>query len=86
MSIMNSNFVGSSSSSISTTNQELVENGVAYLCFDFYNKQDCIVQINKSENIFLFAGQGFKFSSNLDYIFSFKIVTDNVVFNFIAKK
>lgn len=86
MKTMNSNFVGSSTESISIANQEIVENGATYLNFDFYNKQDCIVQINKSSNIFLFAGQGFKYQSNCDSIFSFKIVTAGVTFNFIGKK
>ena len=86
MKTMNSNFIGSPTELISTANKELVENGASYLSFDFYNKEDCVVQINNSENIFLFAAQGFSFTSNIDYIFSFKIVTANVTFNFIAKQ
>ena len=86
MNNMNSNFVGSATASLSTANKEIVTNGTTYINFDFYNKQDCVVQINKSENIFLFAGQGFNFVSNMDSIFSFKIVTANIDYNFIAKK
>ena len=86
MKTMKSNFVGVSTSLVSIANQEIVQNGITYTNFDFYNKQDCVVQINKSENIFLFAGQGFHYESINDSIFSFKIVTVGVTFNFIGKK
>lgn len=86
MKTFKSNFKGSASESISTLNQELVENGITYKNFDFYNKEACTVQINKSNNIFLSAGQGFSYQSENDSIFSFKIVTVGVTFNFIGKK
>ena len=86
MKTLKSNFIGSNVSTVSTANQEIVTNGITYTSFNFYNKQDCVIQINKSQNIFLFAGQGFNYQSNDDSIFSFKIVTVGVTFNFIGKK
>ncbi|AEO93617.1 gp358 [Bacillus phage G] len=81
-----SGFLGSSSILVSTVNTELVESGVHFKEFSFFNYQSCTIQINDSEPIYLAAEQGFSYSTYKEdkLIYSFVINNADVSYNWIG--
>ena len=77
-------FLGSPSILISGSSQELVDPGVSFHKFSFYNHQECTISINGSEPIFLVAKQGFSSDRHDKLISSFIINESGVPFNWIG--
>lgn len=82
-------YFGSADWTISDTiGQDLIadyktSNGFTHLTtneFDFYNLEECVIQVNGSTNILLAAKEGF----NDKGVFSFKIMTANVTYKYQA--
>ncbi|AEO93627.1 gp368 [Bacillus phage G] len=81
-----SGFLGSPSILVSTANVELVEDGVNFKEFSFFNYQSCTIQINDSSPIYLAAEQGFSYASlhNGKLLYSFIINNADVSYNWIG--
>ncbi len=85
-------FLGSAALETSVANAEIVPSAPAdwtddlytFYKFDFYNDQDCTVKINGGNAIFLRAGQGFNSDVTDADITSFKIVENNITYNWFG--
>ena len=84
-------YIGSEKLMTSKKNEEVIPNPpsnwtVPYTLynFQFKNKQDCTVTINKHRSIFIEAGDGFTIEANHPPITSFVIKEADVIYNWIA--
>lgn len=84
--------IGSANLQISVANAEIVPNSpetwinvvYSFKEFDFLNDQDCHIIVDGADAIFLRANQGFKYSSEINRIKSFKIVEAGIGYNWLA--
>jgi hypothetical protein len=89
--IIGSGYIGSPSLQTSTANQEIIPtkpagwtHGYNLYKFSFMNDQDCVVVINNLAPIFLRAGQGMNVDNMDSPVWSFKITTSGITFNFVG--
>src|SRR5690606_5395483 len=85
-------YIGTDSIKTSTSNQEIIPppkegHTVPTNCykFSFRNLDDCRVQINNGNTLFLAANQGFNVDDQDPPIWSFIILDANIQYNWIAK-
>lgn len=86
-----SGYIGSPALQTSVANQEIIPPkpnnwvlGYQLYKFSFINTEACTIIINGGDPIYLRANQGFAIDQNDKKITSFKIVEDNVTYNYIA--
>lgn len=77
-------FIGSPNVITSSKDQELVQKGIVFHKFSFFNYATCTVSINGSEPIYLAAEQGFNSDSSDAKIKSFIIIESGINFNWIG--
>jgi hypothetical protein len=85
-------FLGSAELETSVANAEILPEApeawtndlYTFYKFDFYNDQICTVKINGGDAIYLRAGQGFNSDIGDADIISFKIVEDNITYNWFG--
>lgn len=77
-------FIGSPSVLESSENQELVQKGIVFHKFSFFNYTTCTVSINGSDPIYLAAEQGFNSDSSDAKIKSFIIINGGINFNWVG--
>lgn len=84
MSNLNSGFLGSPAIITSTAEQELVEKGIFYHKFSFFNYETCTISINGSDPIYLAAEQGFSSDFHDVLVKSFIIKEANIRHNWVG--
>ena len=85
------NYFGSAELLTSVGNEDLIvakktSLGRSYLettYFQFYNVEDCVVQVNSGDSIFIGAGEGMEFKD--EKLDSFKIISANVQYRYTGR-
>jgi len=74
---LKSRYVGATTVINTSANQHLILGGITLTKFKFMNKADCTIVVNDSDQLCIFANQGYE-SKLGEIIYLFKVVTAGV--------